>query len=134
VVPLPTFRSVRRGVTLLELLIVLTLMGVAAALVAPALVRPAAAPMSASREIVSLARKQAIRRGEPLRVTMWADGAWTLATQRDGALVDSGRAQDSLLRADLLLDALGTCVPAEGRDRRAFDLLSCGAVDASGNP
>lgn len=132
--PLPTCHPLRRGVTLLELLIVLTLMGVAAALVAPVLVRPTPEPVSAGREIVSRARQQAVRRGEPLRVAMWANGSWVLSAQRDGAVVDSGHVRDSLPRAELLMDALGSCVPAEGRDARAFDLLSCSAVDGSGNP
>ncbi len=132
--PLPTCHPLRRGVTLLELLIVLTLMGVAAALVAPALVRPTAEPVSAGREIVNRARLQAVRRGEPLRVAMWANGAWVLSTQRDGAVVDSGHVRDALPRADILMDALGSCVPAEAREARAFDLLSCSTADGSGNP
>lgn len=131
---LPTPDPLRRGVTLLELLIVLTLMGVAAALVAPALVRPTAAPAPAGREIVNRARQQAIRRGEPLRVSLRANGEWVLTAQRDGAVVDSGHAKDSLLPSDLLLDALGGCIPTAGRDARAFDLLSCTAADGSTNP
>jgi prepilin-type N-terminal cleavage/methylation domain-containing protein len=131
---------VRRGVTLLELLVVLVVMGIAAAVVAPALVRPVARPAGASGSVESLvadARRTAIRRGQPVRLRLAADGVWALVAASDGAFLASGRAArtGSLDRQDidLRIDAMGSCTPAGGldvrlhRDDRAFDPLACRA-------
>ena len=132
--PLPYPASARRGVTLLELLVVLTLMGVASALVVPALARRALQADGADVTIVVAARRTAIGRAEPLRLRLFADGAWTLTAQRDGAVVDSGHVRDSLPAEDLLLDALGGCVPSPRGPARAFDPMACAFVDEAARP
>jgi prepilin-type N-terminal cleavage/methylation domain-containing protein len=129
----------RRGVTLLELLIVLVLMGIAAAVVAPMLRLATPAVASPAAAVLQRARQAAVRRAEPLRVELAADGAWRLTSQRDGVAIDSG----SVARADIpasgladagawLVDALGGCLPAP-RDARSlpergglpYDALGC---------
>ena len=124
----------RRGVTVLELLIVLTLMGVASALVAPVFARRAPAPGSVEAPIVAAARHAAIRRAEPLRLRMSANGAWSIVAQRDGAVVDSGHVLDALPTTDLLLDALGGCVPSPQVRGRAFDPMTCSLADEVARP
>ena len=141
--PQPCPQRVRRGVTLLELLVVLTLMGAAAALVAPALgVWPSSGSSGATTAVnaaLTSARRQAIRRAEPLRVRVAADGVWALVSQRDGAVIDSGRvamADDATVEPiDLLIDALGTCMPPAGRSGgAAVDLLACASDSAGVSP
>ena len=111
--------------SLLELLVVLTLMGVAGALVA-AVFRPRSlAPERDEAAIVAGARQSAVRRAEPLRLRLLANGNWSVVTQRDGALVDSGHVSGQMEPADLLLDALGGCVPVPQSQPREFDPLSC---------
>lgn len=132
--PQPCPQRVRRGVTLLELLVVLTLMGAAAALVAPALGRwPSSGPSgseAAVAAVITSARRQAIRRAEPLRVRVAADGVWALVSQRDGTVIDSGRValtdDATSPTMDVLIDALGTCMPPAGRvGDAALDVLTC---------
>ena len=122
----PNSSLVPRGVTLLELLIVLTLMGIAAAVVAPSFATRSAAPVASRVALVTSARRMAVRRAERLSLQLARDGAWTLRTLANGAVLDSGRVADSLPNAELLLDALGGCVPARGEAAGApFDPLTC---------
>ena len=139
--PLPSL-PVRRGVTLLELLVVLVLMGIAAAVVAPALRPPAEGRIGAQRSpataetLVAEARRTAIRRGEPLRLRLDPDGAWALVTFREGEILTGGRIDlgASATALDLRIDAMGSCTPAGGLDARlraegrTFDPLACDAL------
>ena len=125
----------RRGVTLLELLIVLILMGITAALVVPAFVRRAAAPETANVALLASARRLAIRRAEPLRLRLSANGAWMVTGVRNGVVVDSGHVRDSLMATDLLVDALGGCVPLSGNAWPAvFDPLVCASPRVATRP
>jgi len=115
--------------SLLELLVVLTLMGVASALVAPVFRSRSPAPERADAAIVSAARQAAVRRAEPLRLRLFANGSWLLMALGSGATVDSGHVSGTLPAADLLMDALGGCVPAPQSQLREFDPLSCTYAD-----
>jgi prepilin-type N-terminal cleavage/methylation domain-containing protein len=119
----------RHGMSLLELLVVLTLVGFAGALVAPVFRPPSLAPERNDAAIVAAARQAAIRRAEPLRLRLLANGSWSLVAQRDGALVDSGHVTGPLPSSDLLVDPLGGCVPAPQARARAFDPIACAFAD-----
>ncbi len=75
--------------TLLELVIVLTLMGVTAALVAP-VIRLRTAVETGADAVLTTARRTAIRRGEPLRLRTTASGAWALRAMGRDDVIDSG--------------------------------------------
>lgn len=126
--------SPRRGMSLLELLVVLTLMGVAGALVAPVFRPRSLAPERTDAAIVAAARQTAVRRAEPLRLRLAANGFWSLVAQRDGAMVDSGRVAGQLPTAELLVDALGGCIPVPQSQVREFDPLSCSFADEVTRP
>jgi hypothetical protein len=115
--------------SLLELLVVLTLMGVASALVAPVFRSRSLVEERAEAAIVSAARQAAVRRAEPLRLRLFANGSWSLVVQASGATVDSGHVSGMPPAADLLMDALGGCVPVPQARLREFDPLSCTFVD-----
>ncbi len=121
--------------TLLELLIVLVLMTAAAALALPAFGARPAESASAHARVIATARRTAIRRAEPLRIRLFADGAWSIRSQRDGALVDSGRAGENLPASEVLVDPLGSCIPV-GPSAAAvtFDPLSCLTVSGGVTP
>lgn len=115
-----------RGVTLLELLIVLTLMGVTATLVVPVFNQRGPQQEEASVALVTAARRTAVRRSEPLRIRLSPSGGWTVRAIRTGVIVDSGHVDDALPDTDLLIGALGECVPAGTAERfAAFDPLTC---------
>ena len=134
-IPFHSTFAVRRGVTLLELLIVLVLMGMAASVVAPVLVQRPLQAEPGEAELITDARRTAVRRGEPVRLRLSADGVWALVALRDGQAIRSGRLDSAEIResseVDLRIDAMGTCTPA-GRSntsspkrRAAFDMLTC---------
>ncbi|MEO7521223.1 MAG: prepilin-type N-terminal cleavage/methylation domain-containing protein [Gemmatimonas sp.] len=110
----------RRGVTLLELLVVLVLMGVSAAVVLPVLEPPRQARSDDETAVIAAARHAAIRRGEPVRLRIEKDGVWALVSLREGNTIGSGRVPlDNAHRSsersgtvDLRIDAMGTCVPS----------------------
>lgn len=132
-------RAARRGVTLLELLVVLVLMAIVASLVLPNLRLPDAATVmhdgtpparSAVDGVVSDARRLAIRRGEPVRLQVARDGVWAAVSVHTGSTIQDGRITGALSwRPDMTIDALGVCtlapaaVPRAGA--RAWDALAC---------
>lgn len=131
--PSPPCGQRRSGVTLLELLVVLVILGVTAMLVVPA-VLPARAPdTDPARELVTSARRTALTRGAPVRLRLESDGNWTVAAQQDGAIIDTGRVAGGATPLDLGIDARGTCMPvASGATAKggslgglSFDPLAC---------
>jgi len=127
--PRPSDR--RPGVTLLELLVVVLLLGVAAALTAPALLRERAdAGEHAGRgRVTAFARAAAVRRGETLALDVAADGRWTLRVARGDSLpLADGTldAADSLAPRRLLVTPLGLCLPDDDASAPApWDAGSC---------
>lgn len=122
----------RAGLTLLELLVVLAIVAITTAVV-PLAWRPSrVASGSALGALIQTARRDAIRRGEELRLRVDADGAWVLAA-RDGAeIIERGRIVSPAAAVSLRVDALGTCRP--GADvapagvaaaGASFDMLGC---------
>lgn len=129
------FRA-RRGVTLLELLVVLVLMGISAAVVAPALNPPAESRANSSVALVERARRAATARGEPVRLQIAADGAWAIVSLREGIHIGRGHMNSAdignadLVARDLRIDAMGSCTPSPTNGRwmgaaGRFDPLSC---------
>ena len=120
----------RRGFTLLELLVVLVLLGLAAAFVLPTLRLPATTPGAASA--LERARATAIRRGEAVRLSVSATGDWTVAATADttGTILLSGTGADATgagVAHSMVISALGSCLP-EGRTAsgtRAWDPTRC---------
>ena len=113
----------RRGLTLLELVIVLAIVGISAGVVA---LRPGAGITRAPEAALTRARRLAVARAELLRFVVRADGAWIVLAP-DGSTIEDGTSGGAPL--DVTLDALGNCLPARratasGRTR-AFDPLTC---------
>ena len=99
------------GFTLVEVLVVLILMGLVAALVAPALI-PHRHEGSALAALIESARDAAARRGETVYLTIMPTGEWRMeggATPLEGTLA-RGRVQPSLAVAvTLVVSPIGSC-------------------------
>jgi prepilin-type N-terminal cleavage/methylation domain-containing protein len=130
--------GVRRGVTLVELLVVLVLMAISAALVVPSL-RPRSGdasldvdghPVSPVDAVLTEARRLAIKRGEPLHLRVASDGVWAIAPLAGGTAIRDGRLPNALdWLPDVLIDAMGVCALASGtvapQFATAWDALQC---------
>ncbi len=100
-----------RGVTLIEMVVVLVLIGMTAALAAPALLRPARAE-SGVRELVSAAREAAIRRGETVYLRIGTSGEWRIEGSASAVpeVLLSGRVDPFLEHTlTVLLSPTGSC-------------------------
>jgi prepilin-type N-terminal cleavage/methylation domain-containing protein len=106
-------RGSRRGVTLLELIVVLSLLGLMLAVVAPSFIVPAAHHESDFARALETARRAAILRAEPVTLALDDDGSWRI----DGdATPGAPPIATGLLRASdgrgvrVRISPLGTCV------------------------
>lgn len=140
----------RRGVTLLELLVVLVLMAIASALVLPAIRFPHADALLGDENstssadtkssaliqspevdgVLTQARRLAIKRGEPVRLRVATDGVWAIVSANSGEAIESGRVSDTLSwQPDLTVDAVGTCMlqptVVPRANAVAWDALAC---------
>jgi len=107
---------------LLEILVVLILMGLAAALVVPSVLPPREEDVPSFTALVQTTRQSAVRRGEVVYLTITTNGDWRLdgAASLEAGPFASGR----LNRYDgpqvtLVASPLGSC---------AFDVLSIEAA------
>ena len=116
----------RRGFTLIEMLVVLVLIGVLAGLVGPALLPAKDEPdPNALAPVIDAAREAAVRRSETVYLRIEASGAWRIdggASLEEGPLA-SGRIDDARLAdgtgATLVVSPFGSC---------AFDVRSARAA------
>jgi prepilin-type N-terminal cleavage/methylation domain-containing protein len=134
--PLPRPRA---GLTLIELLVVLALLAITATVVPVARRGTRATPGDARQAVVQDARRDAIRRGETLRLRIDTDGAWVLAARDGAAVLTTGRTAPGPAPVSLRIDPLGSCRPVgdradEAADASAFDVLSCRAVPDGAAP
>jgi prepilin-type N-terminal cleavage/methylation domain-containing protein len=128
----------RAGLTLLELLVVLAILAITATVVPLAWRTPRATEGSALDGLIQTARREAIRRGDELRLRVDADGVWALTAREGTDILETGRIAAQERSISMRIDALGTCrpgtdpdAPADARaDARAFDLLGCRYVTA----
>jgi prepilin-type N-terminal cleavage/methylation domain-containing protein len=102
-----------RGYTLLEVIVVLFLLTLAASVVAPAFVAPRD-PAAASMRVIGQARALAIRRAEALELRIEPSGAWRLdgvASTQAGALATGTISPAPRIAVTLLFSPLGSCAP-----------------------
>jgi len=112
------------GYTLLEILVVLILMGLAAALVAPAVLTRRAAPQPSFAALVQDARAAAARRGELVYLGISSTGNWRLdgAASTELGPFATGRLSDySGPAATIVISPIGSC---------GFDIRSSAAARA----
>jgi prepilin-type N-terminal cleavage/methylation domain-containing protein len=123
----------RRGVTLIEMLVVIILIALAAGLAIPALRAGAQAPPSLAG-LIPAARDAAARRGETVRLRVGETGDWRLTGDGSGDSIAAGRvAPFAGVPLTLVVGPLGTCQlePEAGsrpdRPAPALDPLTCEA-------
>jgi prepilin-type N-terminal cleavage/methylation domain-containing protein len=121
-------RARRAGVTLVELLVVLMVVGVATTVVVPVL-RPAGPAIDASIDPVT------VQRGEALQLTMQSTGAWQVVRSSDpDEVVAQGIGADSSAAVLAMLPS-GSCVPVTiAVTRGSWDPVQCRWASAEASP
>ncbi len=121
-----------RGFTLVELIVVLMLLGLATALVGPALIARPPDEESATRRVVRGALELSSRRGEAIRLRVDGGGAWRVegtVTPSEAPLASGQIEEYEGTAFTLILSPLGTCgfeVRSLGAASRiALDPLTC---------
>lgn len=123
------------GFTLVEVVVVLVVLGLGAALVAPALLAPAREPTSITA-VIGHVQDMAARRGETLRLEVTPAGSWQVfgtaaideGALEGGELFDAGRLGAFTLR----VAPLGSCGPTLDSNaagpRLPVDPLTCRVI------
>lgn len=106
-------RTPRRGFTLVEVIVVMVLLVLATALVAPAFIFRDDAGDSPLASVVSGVQKLAARRGETLYLNVAEDGSWNVegaASREAGRLAEGDLGRDyGGPRFTLVVSPLGSC-------------------------
>lgn len=130
---IPRFRI---GFTLLELVVVLVVLALAAALAVPALTRRSDRRESELASLILGAREAAARRGETIHLTVSASGSWTIegAGSAGDTPIQSGQVDPFPgLPLTLIVSPLGSC-GFDARSAKAaslipLDPLACALLD-----
>jgi prepilin-type N-terminal cleavage/methylation domain-containing protein len=120
-----TSRARRAGVTLVELLVVLVIVGLATTVVVPAVRGPAEAAVT-TEDPLRTAQQLAVQRGEAVTLALASDGRWaaTRSAQPDDT-IRQGRATPTLTGTLAMLPS-GACLPVALVDARgAWDPIGC---------
>lgn len=117
-----------RGYTIIEVVIVLMIVGIALALAVPRLARITAISSNTRQRVIGLARQTAIHRAQTLSLVIGQDGRWILSelATSDGVLAKGVIAErDEMMQ--LNVSPAGICIPnAEGGQKvLVIDPVSC---------
>ena len=114
------------GFTLLEMIVVLLLIGIAFAVAIPAFSSGSPEP-DPLREVLAIARRTAVQRAQTLRVSVLADGRWSIDAGSSGAerlasgVLSKAPAAEMIVR----VSALGACTVEWSSQAIPFDLVRC---------
>ena len=121
----------RRGFTLVEMLVVLVLIGLVVGLVAPAM-RPPEPPVEAPiSPLLRAGRTAAVRRGEPTILHVERDGAWRVdgrGATTEGPFAAGRLAPPPRTAFSIVFSPLGTCaadIRSVVADELRIDPLTC---------
>jgi prepilin-type N-terminal cleavage/methylation domain-containing protein len=123
----------RRAFTLVEILVVLVLLGIAAAIVAPALIPPAR-PEATIATVLDATRRVAIRRAESVTVRVATTGAWQVtgdASPAAGTLLAGTLGSPIPASVIVHVSPLGICT-VDGPAGAPVDALRCRGLASAG--
>jgi len=121
-------RRLRRGVTLLELIVVVVLLGLLLGVAAPAFVIPTEKEESGRSIVLTTARRAAILRAEPVTLVVDQNGDWRLDSPATAGAspIATGRLDRSAGGLRVQVSPLGTCVATEGAaSLRSWNATQC---------
>ena len=106
----------RRGATLLELIVVLALLGLAIAVAAPAFVFPSEKKETNLSVVLATARRSAILRAEPMTLIVDRSGDWRLDSPATAGAspIATGTLDRSPGALRVQVSPIGTCIATDG--------------------
>lgn len=130
--PLGHAANRQNGFTLVELIVVLVILALAAAIVGPSLISSGSEVNTELSRLVGRAREAAIRRGDLVLLQTDRAGTWQIVAggTAGGEILISGRLSSAPAdRFGLVFSPLGTCSPpAESEPAAGLDPLTCEVV------
>jgi prepilin-type N-terminal cleavage/methylation domain-containing protein len=124
----------RSGITLLELVIVIVILGLILALVAPSMMTPASKPESELGMVLETARRAAVVRAQPVTLSIDASGAWRVDADVNPSptSISSGTLGTPIGALRVHVSAMGTCVgePSETATTINWNALDCRPAQA----
>ena len=121
----------RRGLTLIEVVIALAILAIAASIIYPNVFRPkaTAGPVSETA-LLTQTKAFAVARAEPVRLTVQQDGAWEIVTDGSpSSVLASGRLAEAPASAfEVRVTELGACLPGpkdKANEGPEIDAVSC---------
>ncbi len=123
-------RTNRRGLTLIEVMIAIAILGIVAAIVYPNVFRRNQPSAPTESALLEQAKALAIARAEPMRVSVERDGTWEIvAESTPSSVLASGHLAEAPPSAFAVrITELGACLPADGKPRvegPVIDAVSC---------
>lgn len=124
-------RALRSGLTLIEVMIVIAILGIMVAIVYPIIFRPKPTPAATEMTVVEHAKALAIARAETVRVSIERDGTWQIVSETapGSTPLATGTLSEAPERALVLrVTQLGTCLPVQGAtpiEGATVDAVSC---------
>ena len=112
------------GFTLLEVVVTLVLLGLAAALVVPAF-RTEAAPEEGIRSVLAATRATAVRRAQTLLLQVDDRGSWRIVPAGDSSSIAGGRFTDGTKDLSIRVNSLGACFNEGAPGTIALDAIAC---------
>lgn len=98
------------GYTLLEMIVVLVLLTIAAAVVAPSLHLPGTNDPASLKAVIGKTRETAVRRGELVRLHIAPSGVWQANAGTTPETLMAGRLNGTMERSiDLVFSPVGSC-------------------------
>ena len=121
--------SNRPGITLIELVVVLVVLGLGTALVAPALIFSESSEAGELARLLDGAVELAVGREQTVVLVVEGDGRWRIPAPDGGPVLAEGRLEVEMARGfTLRISPLGSCGAVPGSEPPfAFDALTCGA-------
>ncbi len=120
--------SGRPGHTLVELIVVIAIMGITLAVVAPHFIAHERSPDEQIQAVVMSARRTAVARAQSVAVIIGDDGRWVMEPTADGAGARLGALASRGQHVALHISPLGICLPdskSSAVGSPAIDPLTC---------
>ena len=131
---MPLFSTTRRArlgsrvaFTLLEIIVTLVILGLAAALVAP--VFRTDAPDEGLRSVLAATRESAVRRAQTLVLQVDVRGSWQIVAAGESTSIADGRFTDGTKDLRIRVNPLGACFNEGARSTVRLDAIACALTD-----